>query len=271
MTSVRFRTIISLVIPLGLALPREAPAQVSDPLVYSLRAGSAFQYGCFGPCDCIVRSSTKMEGTFTFYRKSVDPLFEHYALLDINWTVAIEDTTGTTRLLHLSGSGTYDLGGEVARTQRLTLDVLLEGHGPLHFDSGLETPPVGFPAIDATAFLHGNACHDTALRVLAAPLGFSDVGAGREARMLGKPVPNPFARGTQVSLVLARPSHARIDVLDVDGRVVARLADGMFTAGEHLIVWNGKGTSGRDAGPGVFWIRVRAGAAMDQRRIVRIR
>ena len=75
--------------------------------------------------------------------------------------------------------------------------------------------------------------------------------------------PNPYraAGGSFASVRFALPSaqHARLDVLDVSGRVVATLADGVLAAGEHLTQWNGRSDAGIEAPPAVYVVRLAAG------------
>jgi hypothetical protein len=90
--------------------------------------------------------------------------------------------------------------------------------------------------------------------------------------------PNPMRGETQVELHLdpALPGGARIPVrvrvMDVAGRPVARLADGSFEAGTHLLRWDGRrDCDGRAAPAGVYWLRVEvAGMASRTARIVRL-
>lgn len=272
MTLIRRWALISLTGLFTLVSHGVSAAQASDPILYSLRSGSAFDRGCFGPCMCPVLSSTKMEGTFSLRRTSIDPLFEHYGLLNIDWLVTLPDSVGVPpRVVHVTGKGSFDLGGEVALTQRLTLDVSFDGRPPWHFDSGFTPVQAAFPAIDCMAFLHANACFDTAFRVLAAPVGVSDVTNLAGIALLREPTPNPSRSEVRTSLVLSRPAWVRADVLDIGGRVVAHLLDGELSAGERALVWSGARTSGGDAGSGIFWIRARAGGNEAMRRIVRVK
>ncbi|MCU0453781.1 MAG: hypothetical protein MUE68_08990 [Bacteroidetes bacterium] len=50
------------------------------------------------------------------------------------------------------------------------------------------------------------------------------------------PYPNPFNPSTTVSFVLDRPTSIRLDLIGLDGRLVATLADGAFPSGlNHLV------------------------------------
>src|SRR5262245_44510130 len=95
----------------ALAIPRPAAAQVLDPIQYSLFSGSDLAYGCLGPCACPVVTTGPLSGTFTFFRTSIDPLFTHYALLNILWQYPVPGAPAGHKFATITGHGTYDLGG----------------------------------------------------------------------------------------------------------------------------------------------------------------
>ncbi len=62
--------------------------------------------------------------------------------------------------------------------------------------------------------------------------------------------------GALVTLALPSPTHARVDVLDMRGRWLATLADGVFTAGEHRMSWDGVTAGGDRIASGIHVVRV---------------
>ncbi len=64
--------------------------------------------------------------------------------------------------------------------------------------------------------------------------------------------PNPFNPMTTVKFSLAREQHVRLTVFDAQGRVVTELADGVFAAGEHPVVWRGTDVTGRGVASGTY-------------------
>ncbi|MBI1798478.1 MAG: hypothetical protein HYR73_02200 [Candidatus Eisenbacteria bacterium] len=60
---------------------------------------------------------------------------------------------------------------------------------------------------------------------------------------------------------LARAGRASILLYDVSGRLVRRLADGVYAAGDHVMPWDGRDAQGRAAPAGVYFARVRLGAS----------
>jgi flagellar hook assembly protein FlgD len=75
-----------------------------------------------------------------------------------------------------------------------------------------------------------------------------------------------------VRLALSVASHVRAEVLDVTGRVVARIADARLGAGEHALRWNGSRHGGQTAAAGLYFLRVvRDGSEARVVRFTRLR
>jgi len=264
----RARHWLALVVALATFTPsRSATAQVLDPIQYSLFTKSELGYGCDGPCACPFVFAGPLAGTFTFYRTSIDPLYTHYALLNILWRYPVP---GTGKVATVTGHGTYDIGGEVAAMQRMQLDVVTDGVLPQHFDSGLVPARGIFPAIDIEVRLAVNVCIDSVLHVVAGPQGTESVppeGAG----MRLSASPNPTRSGADVALSLPEAESGEVTVLNVAGQSVAVLAHGTLPAGESHWHWDGRTATGADAGAGVFWVRARLGTRTVTQGFVRFR
>ncbi len=68
--------------------------------------------------------------------------------------------------------------------------------------------------------------------------------------------PNPMRTGAcEITYALPRATHVRLVVHDVQGREVARLADGPNAAGTHRVTWRGETGGGRSAS-GLYFIRL---------------
>ncbi len=270
----RNRSVLLLLVglvALDFARPGAASGQVLDPIQYTLAYGSQLEYGCMGPCACPVLFSGPLKGSFTFYRTSIDPLFTHYALLNIVWTYTLNDGPGgAPRVAHVSGHGTYDIGGEVALVQRMTLDVITDDTLSQHFDSGQVPVHATFPAIDIEAWLRINPCLDSVFHVIASPSGTASIDPASGNRLLQSLAPNPSHGVIEVLLAPRSAGHARVEVLDAHGRVIATLLDRALVPGDYRLRWNGRDDHGARARPGVYWIRAAAGERTDGERIVRL-
>jgi len=89
--------------------------------------------------------------------------------------------------------------------------------------------------------------------------------------LLGPVFPNPTQGQLDVSFSLARDAHVSVAVLDVAGRVVRHLDDGMRSAGLHVVLWDGRDGSGRAAPSGFYIVRFEAGEIRQTRRVQLIR
>jgi len=86
------------------------------------------------------------------------------------------------------------------------------------------------------------------------------------AAALEQNYPNPFNPATVLRFSLPSVTRARLEVVDITGRVVATLLDGELPAGEHRCVWDASGMAG-----GVYYARLRAGSSWMIRPMVLIR
>ncbi len=84
--------------------------------------------------------------------------------------------------------------------------------------------------------------------------------------------PNPTYAGTELRLVLGAPQQVRIEILDVNGRLVRRLASReSLLAGVHERWWDGRDERGRVVGTGVYFVSLHSDSHRVWRRVVRIR
>ncbi len=83
--------------------------------------------------------------------------------------------------------------------------------------------------------------------------------------------PNPFRETTRLSFEVVRRTTITVDIVDVAGRRVRRLAVGAFDAGSHSVAWDGRSDRGAPVGPGVYFAKLRGNDREDSRKIVRVR
>ncbi len=88
---------------------------------------------------------------------------------------------------------------------------------------------------------------------------------------LAAPAPNPARDRVRLAYALPRAAHVRASVHDLAGREVARLADADEPAGAHELAWTPADAHGAPLAPGVYLVRVTAGAETATRRIVLLR
>jgi hypothetical protein len=89
-----------------------------------------------------------------------------------------------------------------------------------------------------------------------------------QATWLASPVPNPCRRSAEIRFALPREGAARLEVFDLSGRRVARLADGARTAGEHSVRWDLRARDGTALGAGLYFCRLSTEGRTLTRRLV---
>jgi len=99
-------------------------------------------------------------------------------------------------------------------------------------------------------------------------------GVGDEITVTSVPVslmdprPNPFYDRTEIEFVLGAPGEAHLSVFDIQGRLVAHLADEAYGAGRHSVAWDGRADGGSYLTPGLYFLRLESGGRESVRKIV---
>ena len=150
--------------------------------------------------------------------------------------------TGLTRIDHPAGDNPRDLAvADLNGDGRLDVAVADQGPAAIRIFEG------SFGALDVP--------HSTVARGLA----------------LGPATPNPASRELRLDFTLPSRGPASLRVLDVAGRHVATLVDGVLDAGRHEARWNRRDVSGRAARAGVYFCELRAAGARLSTRFAIIR
>jgi hypothetical protein len=107
--------------------------------------------------------------------------------------------------------------------------------------------------------------------VLTASVGLpSDVqeAANRVPLRLNLASSNPVAGPTRLRYGLPETGRVKLRVVDVSGRVVSTLIDGVRPAGLHEVSWNGRDASGRSISSGIYFIQLLAPKGRVTERVV---
>lgn len=78
--------------------------------------------------------------------------------------------------------------------------------------------------------------------------------------------PNPFYRATTIRFTLNRPEHVTLQVYDLNGRLVATLANQAMNPGDHAVQFDAPALPN-----GMYLYRLQAGALMQQKKLVVLR
>jgi hypothetical protein len=93
------------------------------------------------------------------------------------------------------------------------------------------------------------------------------VGDPPPARLALAVTPNPARGELRFAVEADRPGTQRLSVRDVQGRLVARLADGWFPAGPRTVAWDGHDAAGRRLSPGVYLVTLEVAGGSTSRRV----
>jgi len=87
-------------------------------------------------------------------------------------------------------------------------------------------------------------------------------------RALG--MPNPFRPSTVIQLELPSAGATRVEVYDIQGRLVKVLVNEWLPAGKHAVVWDGTDARGAKTGAGVYFTRIASNGLKTAQRLVKL-
>jgi hypothetical protein len=114
-----------------------------------------------------------------------------------------------------------------------------------------------------------NAMSETDFRS-AGPLLDADPGQAPAAPVsFLEPIhPQPFTAGSALSFSLPVAGEVKLSLYDAQGRECAVLDEGRRDAGRHVVAWDGRGRDGVKLPAGTFFVRLRAGATSESRKLI---
>ena len=122
--------------------------------------------------------------------------------------------------------------------------------------------------IDWTAFMASAASAEQKYGELLTDVDGGFVASLPEKLTLYQNRPNPFNPATTIAFTMTRAGNVRVEVFDILGRLIRRLYDGPFQAGNHKLIWDGYDKSGRPAPSGIYLYRVRSGDEIRTRKMI---
>jgi hypothetical protein len=91
-----------------------------------------------------------------------------------------------------------------------------------------------------------------------------------DAPFIDTPFPNPSTGSMTIRLASGPAGGARLDIVDVTGKVRRVLADGSPAAGLQTFTWDGNSDAGRPLPSGIYFLRLSAGSTLITRPFVRL-
>jgi choice-of-anchor B domain-containing protein len=86
--------------------------------------------------------------------------------------------------------------------------------------------------------------------------------------LLRQNTPNPAAPATTITFQLLAPRAVRLQVYDAGGRLVRRLLDQVEPAGDHAVIWDGRGERGVAAPNGVYFYQLETEDFAESRKML---
>ena len=83
--------------------------------------------------------------------------------------------------------------------------------------------------------------------------------------------PNPFNPVTTVNFMVEKSQRVKINVVDVSGRMVTELGDGVYEAGQHSISWNGTDSNGETVASGVYFVHMASTEGVEMQKVVMLK
>jgi hypothetical protein len=80
--------------------------------------------------------------------------------------------------------------------------------------------------------------------------------------------PNPFHPRTIFTYTLGQRSPVRLEVFDVQGRLIATLVEAVQNAGQHVVSWDARSGHDERLPPGIYFAKLRAGGQEEVRKVV---
>jgi hypothetical protein len=134
-----------------------------------------------------------------------------------------------------------------------------------------DTFQIGYAADTSAASQEGMATHVVAIDAGEGQSAESEQASGGQDLPLRYALhqnrPNPFGTVTTFRFELPKAERVTLEVLDVQGRRVAQVANALYPAGSHAVHWDG-GTGRGRAAAGVYFYRTVAGAFVDRKKLV---
>jgi hypothetical protein len=97
-----------------------------------------------------------------------------------------------------------------------------------------------------------------------------DTPSAPSASLRVRNAPNPFHPSTVIFVDLPKAGRTRVEIYDLQGRLVKRLVNSWLPAGQHAVTWDGTDAQGARTAAGVYFTRIAAAGATTGHRLVKL-
>jgi hypothetical protein len=80
--------------------------------------------------------------------------------------------------------------------------------------------------------------------------------------------PNPFNPSTVIEYDLTQPTYVTLDIYNITGQKVIRLMDGYENIGTQRVQWDGRDSSGKSVGAGIYLYSLRVGNVVQTKKMI---
>jgi flagellar hook assembly protein FlgD len=80
--------------------------------------------------------------------------------------------------------------------------------------------------------------------------------------------PNPFNPVTNIFFYNPESGRVKVDIFDIKGRRVRKLADNDLEAGKQRLMWNGMNENGVEVASGMYFYRVETPAGSETKKMI---
>ncbi len=148
---------------------------------------------------------------------------------------------------------------------------LTAGDGTVDFESAGVKSPSGEWCFEVTDVTHATYTYDAAANVVTRACESGPVFKDEKNWNQSLPTefalqqnqPNPFNPTTEIAFNLPQPSAIALEVYNIAGQRVARLAEGMYPAGDHIVTWNASSFAS-----GVYLYRLNTGSVVLTKKMI---
>lgn len=103
---------------------------------------------------------------------------------------------------------------------------------------------------------------------MAAPLEVTPPAVTVLETRLWATAPNPVSGSSSVRFSLKNPAEVTLDLFNVSGERVSRVASGWFAAGEHSVPWTRSTDSGQRLGAGIYFLQFQGDGVRHSQKVV---
>lgn len=83
--------------------------------------------------------------------------------------------------------------------------------------------------------------------------------------------PNPFNYNTIIPYDIPHESIVKVNILDINGKIIKHLVRETKTAGRHQVIWEGRDKYARPVASGLYFVILEAGGKAIVRKIMYIK